>query len=60
MENDFPYDNEVFETELYEKAKSTLNLILDINHERKVYIREITREEVNRISNMKAYAEMGY
>lgn len=55
MEHDYPYDTEVWEAEDYEEAKETLNIILNDNPNRKVYIREITREEVERAANIRAH-----
>jgi hypothetical protein len=54
IEHDFPYDTEIYDTETYEEAQAVVNIILREKPERKIYIREITREEIERIINIKA------
>lgn len=54
MEHDFPYDTAIYNTETYEEAQAVVNIILREKPERKIYIREITREEIERIANIKA------
>lgn len=54
MEHDFPNDNEIHEAETYEEIENVYNYITKYNPERKIYIREITKEEFNRVANIKA------
>ena len=54
MEHGFPYDTEIWETETYEEAQAVVNIILRETPERKVYVREITREEFERAANIRA------
>lgn len=54
MEHSFPYDTEIWESEFYEDAQDVVNIILIETPERKVYVREITREEFERTVNVKS------
>ena len=54
MEHGYPYDSAVYNTETYEQAQAVVNIILRENPKRKVYIREFTREEIERITNIMA------
>lgn len=54
MEHGYPYDSVVYNTETYEQAQAVVNIILLENPKRKVYIREFTREEIERITNIMA------
>lgn len=59
-EHDYPHDKDIWYAEDYEEAERTIRTILQIWPNRKVYVREITDEEVNRNVNMMVAAEMGY
>ena len=54
MEHGFLYDTEIWESETYEDAQAVVNIILRETPERKVYVREITREEFERAANIRA------
>lgn len=58
-EHSYPHDNEIHEAETYEEAIDVLNIINKEEPNRKIYIREITEEEFNRVVNLRVYAEMG-
>lgn len=58
-EYSYPHDNEIHEAETYEEALSAYNYILKYNPNRRIYIREITEEEFNRVVNIRVHAEMG-
>lgn len=53
-EHEYPHDTDIWYAEDYEEAEQTIRLILKDFPNRKVYIREITDEEVNRNINMMA------
>ena len=52
MEHGYPYDTEIWENETYDDAQAVVNIILRETPERKVYVREITREEFERTANI--------
>ena len=54
MEHGYPYDTEIWETETYDDAQAVVNIILRETPERKVYVRDITREEFERADNIRA------
>lgn len=53
-EYSYPHDNEIHEAETYEEIESAYNYIKKYNPERRIYIREITEEEFNRMANIRA------
>lgn len=53
-EYSYPHDNEIHEAETYEEIESAYNYIKKYNPERRIYIREITVEEFNRMANIRA------